>query len=142
MVTVDRQSPVAIAASSMAVSAVAEETTSYEHEGADLFRGCGRVLIDRTADTGFDSWSTNSISCRVCHAQRDWCAVACKRSPVEGVWTVHGCETCLYAWRDTEPEENRNPDLYPEPFRLKAEDVESFLVVPTIPRLREQKSDG
>jgi hypothetical protein len=61
------------------------------------------------------------------------------RSPVKDVWTVHGCRVCLYAWRDTEPEENRDPDLYPEPFRLKPEDVGSFLVVPTIPPLRESR---
>jgi hypothetical protein len=48
----------------------------------------------------------------------------------------------LYAWRDTEPEENPNPDLYPEPFRLKAEDVRNFPVVPTIPPLRKHKSHG
>jgi vanillate/4-hydroxybenzoate decarboxylase subunit D len=50
-------------------------------------------------------------------------------------------QACLYAWRDTEPEENRNPDLYPEPFRLKPEDVRNFLVVPAIPALRKKKSD-
>jgi hypothetical protein len=61
------------------------------------------------------------------------------RSPVKDVWTVHGCRVCLYAWRDTEPEENRNPDLYPEPFRLKPEDIGSFLVVPTIPALRARQ---
>jgi hypothetical protein len=41
------------------------------------------------------------------------------RSPIKDVWTVHGCKVCLYAWRDTEPEENRNPDRYPEPFRAR-----------------------
>jgi len=28
-------------------------------------------------------------------------------SPIAGVWTVFGCNTCFYAWRSTEPEENR-----------------------------------
>ena len=27
-------------------------------------------------------------------------------SPVAGVWTVFGCNTCFYTWRSTEPEEN------------------------------------
>ena len=40
-------------------------------------------------------------------------------SPVEGAWTVFTCTTCLYAWRSTEPEENRDPDQYPMPFRLE-----------------------
>jgi C4-type Zn-finger protein len=76
----------------------------------------------------------------VCPRCRSTALAVISRSPVKGVWTVHGCEICLYAWRDTEPEENRNPDLYPEPFRLNAEDVGSFLVVPTIPPLRKQMS--
>jgi hypothetical protein len=36
-----------------------------------------------------------------------------------------------------EPEENTNPEKYPEPFRLKPEDLAQFLIgVPTIPALR------
>jgi hypothetical protein len=60
------------------------------------------------------------------------------RSPVEGVWTVHSCTTCLYAWRSTEPEENTDPDKYPEPFRLKPDDLAKFPVVPAIPPLRRR----
>jgi hypothetical protein len=78
----------------------------------------------------------------VCPRCRSTAVAVISRSPVKGVWTVHGCEICLYAWRDTEPEENRNSDLYPEPFRLNAEDVRSFPVVPTIPPLRKQQSYG
>lgn len=76
----------------------------------------------------------------VCPRCRSADVAVISRSPVKDVWTVHGCEVCLYAWRDTEPEENRNPDLYPESFRLKAEDVGNFPIVPTIPALRKQKS--
>jgi hypothetical protein len=57
-------------------------------------------------------------------------------SPVEGVWTVYGCRTCLYTWRSTEPEENTDPDKYPAVFRLKPEDLAKFAVVPSIPPLR------
>jgi len=57
-------------------------------------------------------------------------------SPVEGVWTVYSCTTCLYAWRSTESEENTNPDKYPEAFRLNPEDLAKFAVVPMIPQLR------
>ena len=57
-------------------------------------------------------------------------------SPVEGVWTVYSCTTCLYAWRSTEPEENTDPDKYPEPFRLKPEDlVEPYPGIPDGPAL-------
>jgi len=59
-------------------------------------------------------------------------------SPVAGVWTVFACTTCLYAWRSTEPEENRNPDLYPAPFRLKPEQLPNLPVAPTIPPLRRR----
>jgi vanillate/4-hydroxybenzoate decarboxylase subunit D len=77
----------------------------------------------------------------ICPRCRSTDIAVISRSPIKGVWTVHGCKVCLYAWRDTEPEENRNPDLYPEPFRLKPEDVRNFPVVPTIPALRRKRSD-
>lgn len=59
-------------------------------------------------------------------------------SPVPGVWTIYGCTTCLYAWRSTEPEENTDPDKYPETFRLKPEDLAKFPAVPAIPPLRRR----
>ncbi|MBV9251909.1 MAG: hypothetical protein JO227_22045 [Acetobacteraceae bacterium] len=39
-------------------------------------------------------------------------------SQVPGIWVIFGCETCLYCWRSTEPEENRDPEKYPAAFRL------------------------
>jgi hypothetical protein len=39
-------------------------------------------------------------------------------------------------WRSTEPEEFRNPDKYPEKFRLRPEDLPHLQVIPTIPPLR------
>ena len=57
-------------------------------------------------------------------------------SPVAEVWTVFGCATCLYAWRSTEPEENTNPEKYPEVFRLKPEQLANLEVAPKIPPLR------
>ena len=77
----------------------------------------------------------------VCPRCRSTDVAVISRSPVEGVWTVHGCRVCMYAWRDTEPEENRDPELYPEPFRLNPEDIARFPVVPTIPALRKTQSD-
>jgi transposase-like protein len=57
-------------------------------------------------------------------------------SPVAGMWAMYSCKTCLYAWRSTEPEENTNPDKYPEAFRLKPQELRKFPIVPTIPPLR------
>jgi vanillate/4-hydroxybenzoate decarboxylase subunit D len=62
------------------------------------------------------------------------------RSPVPDIWVVHGCMVCLYAWRNTEPEENRNPEKYPEEFRMDPADVTNFNVVPTVPPLRKTES--
>jgi hypothetical protein len=59
-------------------------------------------------------------------------------SPVDGTWTVYGCNTCLYTWRSTEPEENTDPDQYPPAFRLTEEDLAKFAVVPNIPPLRRR----
>ena len=41
-----------------------------------------------------------------------------------------------HTWRSTGPEENANPGKYPDPFRLKPEDLARLPVVPTIPPLR------
>jgi len=57
-------------------------------------------------------------------------------SPVAGVWTVFACNTCLYAWRSTEPEENTDPEKYPMAFRLKPEQLPDLPVAPSIPALR------
>jgi vanillate/4-hydroxybenzoate decarboxylase subunit D len=57
-------------------------------------------------------------------------------SPIAGVWTVYGCDTCFYAWRSTEPEENTNPDKYPAVFSLEPENLPKLQVAPTIPPLR------
>ena len=57
-------------------------------------------------------------------------------SPVRGVWTVFGCKTCLYAWRSTEPEENRDPEKYPAAFRLDPAALPDLPVAPSIPSLR------
>jgi hypothetical protein len=53
-------------------------------------------------------------------------------SPVAGVWTVFGCNTCFYTWRSTEPEENRDPSQYPQVFRLDPGTLGSLPVVPAI----------
>jgi hypothetical protein len=60
------------------------------------------------------------------------------RSPVKDVWIVYGCKICLYAWRNTEPEENTNPVKYPEAFRQDPNEVSKFVVVPTVPPLRQR----
>ncbi len=58
-------------------------------------------------------------------------------SPIEGVWTVYGCDICFYTWRSTEQEENTNPDKYPAVFRLNPEDLPNLQVAPVIPQLRK-----
>jgi vanillate/4-hydroxybenzoate decarboxylase subunit D len=54
------------------------------------------------------------------------------KSPIAGVWTVFGCDTCFYAWRSTEPEENRDPEKYRQVFRLNPADLANLPIVPTI----------
>jgi hypothetical protein len=80
-----------------------------------------------------ENTSTNSV-CPRCRSTK---TTVLTRSPVKGAWLVHGCQVCFYAWRNTEPEENRNPDKYPKAFRLNPDEVDDFIVVPTIPPLRE-----
>jgi hypothetical protein len=45
---------------------------------------------------------------------------------------VFGCNTCFYTWRSTEPVENRDPDKYPQVFRLNPADLANLPIVPTI----------
>jgi hypothetical protein len=59
-------------------------------------------------------------------------------SPVAGVWTVFGCNTCFYTWRSTEPARNTDPEQYPEIFRLNPADVATFPQVPAIPPLKQR----
>jgi hypothetical protein len=83
---------------------------------------------------------TKTTSTRpVCPRCRSAETVILSRSPDKDVWIVHGCKVCLYAWRNTEPEENTNPDRYPEAFRLDPSEVNNFIVVPTIPPLRKSQ---
>ncbi|CAG9184619.1 non-oxidative hydroxyarylic acid decarboxylases subunit D [Cupriavidus pampae] len=58
------------------------------------------------------------------------------KSAVANVWTVFGCDTCLYTWRSTEPKENTDRTCYPNVFRLHPEDIAKMPVVPSIPPLR------
>ena len=62
-------------------------------------------------------------------------------SPVPSVWTIFGCGTCLYIWRSTEPEENRNPDFYPAAFRMDPKTLQALPVSPPIPPLRAREAD-
>ena len=71
-----------------------------------------------------------SVTCPRCRASR--ISVLCK-SPLKEVWTIYRCETCLYAWRDTEPVENRDADQYPDEFRIEQTDIEHFPIMPTVP---------
>ena len=62
------------------------------------------------------------------------------KSPVAGVWTVFGCDTCYYTWRSTEPDVNTDPDKYPEVFRLNPADFLKLPEIPVIPPLRQKTS--
>jgi C4-type Zn-finger protein len=53
-------------------------------------------------------------------------------SPIAGVWTTFGCNTCFYTWRSTEPDENRDPEKYRQVFRLNPADLANLPIVPTI----------
>jgi hypothetical protein len=58
------------------------------------------------------------------------------RSPIAGFWTVFGCSTCLYTWRSTEREENRDPDKYPAVFRIDPSILPKLGVAPSVPPLK------
>lgn len=84
------------------------------------------------SSTGF---STPPLVCPRC---RSTATEVLATAPSAGVWTIYHCEICLYAWRSTEPEENRDPEKYPVAFRLKPEDMQKFPTVPGIPPLQQK----
>jgi hypothetical protein len=53
-------------------------------------------------------------------------------SPVKGVWTLFGCDACLFTWRSTEPATITDPKLYPARFKVKLEDLKRIPVMPAI----------
>lgn len=61
-------------------------------------------------------------------------------SPVEGVWTVHQCQHCLYTWRSTEPLRRTSREHYPDAFKMTQEDIDQAPKVPTIPPLLADES--
>ncbi|AUX93453.1 non-oxidative hydroxyarylic acid decarboxylases subunit D [Mixta gaviniae] len=56
-------------------------------------------------------------------------------SPVEGVWTVHQCQRCLYTWRSTEPLRRISREHYPQAFRMTQQDIDNAPEVPAVPPL-------
>ena len=72
----------------------------------------------------------------VCPRCRSDASAVRAQSPVAGVWTIFGCDTCFYTWRSTEPSSNTDPEQYPAIFRLNPDDVAKFPEVPAIPPLR------
>jgi hypothetical protein len=74
-----------------------------------------------------------TIICPRCRAAT---AAVRATSPIAGVWTVLGCNTCFYTWRSTEPGENTDPEKYPQVFRLNPADLANLPIVPAIQRKR------
>ena len=53
-------------------------------------------------------------------------------SPVAGVWTLYGCDDCLFTWRSTEPDTITDPKQYPARFKVKLEELKHIPVMPAI----------
>jgi hypothetical protein len=53
-------------------------------------------------------------------------------SSVAGVWTLYGCDTCLFTWRSSEPPTITDPNLYPAKFKLKPESLKHIPVMPAV----------
>ena len=60
------------------------------------------------------------------------------KSPVEGVWEIYRCTTCLFSWRTTEPETITDPEKFDPIFKVKPEDLPNAPMMPGIPPLRDK----
>jgi len=83
--------------------------------------------------------NNKSAAASVCPRCRSEQTEVVTMSPVKNVWVVYSCKRCFYMWRSTEPEENTDPDHYPEAFRLTPETMADMPVVPAVPPLRPKK---
>ncbi|MDR0305478.1 MAG: hypothetical protein LBI42_01440 [Chitinispirillales bacterium] len=57
------------------------------------------------------------------------------KSPKGDVWSAYICNTCCYSYRDTEPAENKERELYDERFRIDPDKIDSCPIIPPIPKL-------
>ena len=60
------------------------------------------------------------------------------KSPVEGVWEIYRCTTCLFSWRTTEPDTITDPEKFDPVFKVKPEDLPNAPMMPGIPPLRDK----
>ena len=60
------------------------------------------------------------------------------KSPVEGVWEIYRCTTCLFSWRTSEPVTITAPEKFDPLFKVKPEDLPGFPEMPGIPPLRNK----
>ena len=58
------------------------------------------------------------------------------KSPVGDEWEMYLCGQCTYSWRSTEPDEQQDPELYHEKFKMTKEKIENLVVVPPLPNRR------
>jgi len=82
------------------------------------------------------------VTARMCPRCRSTTIDIRATSPVAGAWILFACSTCLYVWRSTEPEENRDPDRYPEAFRLLPQQLADLPILPAIQPPRGQPDSG
>ncbi len=54
------------------------------------------------------------------------------KAPRDDAWEVFLCATCYYSYRDTEPEDRKDPALYDERFRIDPADIPGMDVIPPI----------
>lgn len=73
--------------------------------------------------------------CPCCDA--DGCTLV-THSPVAGCWEVYGCPQCFFTWRTTEPDTITDGRKYDPRFKLDAEKISRYNIVPTIPPLLKE----
>jgi hypothetical protein len=66
-------------------------------------------------------------------------ANAAEAVPHLTLYRVRAISSVVLRLAQHEPEENTNPDRYPEAFRLDPAEVNNFIVVPIIPPLRKSQ---
>jgi vanillate/4-hydroxybenzoate decarboxylase subunit D len=82
------------------------------------------------------------VTARMCPRCRSTTIDTRAASPIAGIWILFACSTCLYVWRSTEPEENRDPNRYPKAFRLVPHELADLPILPAIQPPRGQADGG
>jgi hypothetical protein len=50
---------------------------------------------------------------------------------------MYVCDTCIYSWRSTEPDQATDPATYPAAFKIDPAEIPTMAAIPPVPPRRQ-----